>query len=128
MRHAERRAAAGHLRRRAPPPPVVSNILQTLWPHLPLAVWDDVAVLTPWDRYRAFGDVAFLSRQYESMVAWVDRGLGDWLDPATPLDKPQDTRSSGALVAGAHLVRVRAPPPSGGAGTTFCPTAASTRA
>ncbi|KJR83718.1 uncharacterized protein SPSK_00168 [Sporothrix schenckii 1099-18] len=102
MRHAERRAAAGHLRRRDPPPPpspVVSNILQTLWPHLPLAVWDDVAVLTPWDRYRAFGDVAFLSRQYESMVAWIDRGVprgadGLWLStqpPAWRLARPDHT-------------------------------------
>ncbi|KAL1895877.1 hypothetical protein Sste5346_004974 [Sporothrix stenoceras] len=103
------------------PPVVVPNILQTLWPHAPLAVWDDVTVLTPWDLYRSFGDTSFLSRQYESMVAWVDRGvprgedglwvstlqqLGDWLDPAAPPDQPQETRTSGALVADAYLVRV----------------------
>ncbi|CAK7232439.1 hypothetical protein SEUCBS140593_008260 [Sporothrix eucalyptigena] len=103
------------------PPVVVPDILQTLWPHAPLAVWDDVTVLTPWDLYRSYGDSGFLERQYDSMVAWVDRGvprgedglwlstlqqLGDWLDPAAPPDKPQETRTSGTLVADAYLVRV----------------------
>ncbi|CAK7210820.1 hypothetical protein SBRCBS47491_000907 [Sporothrix bragantina] len=103
------------------PPVVVPDVLQTLWPHAPLAVWDDVTVLTPWDLYRSYGDSGFLERQYDSMVAWVDRGiprgadglwvstlpqLGDWLDPAAPPDKPDETRTSGALVADAYLVRV----------------------
>ncbi|CAK7237107.1 hypothetical protein SCUCBS95973_009835 [Sporothrix curviconia] len=103
------------------PPVVVPDILQTLWPHAPLAVWDDVTVLAPWDLYRSYGDAGFLQRQYDSMVAWVDRGvprgadglwvstapqLGDWLDPAAPPDKPEETRTSGILVADAYLVRV----------------------
>ena len=104
------------------PPLVVPNILQTLWPHAPLAIWDDVTVLTPWDLYCSYGDVAILRRQYESMRAWIDRGvkrdatdglwdpyapqLGDWLDPTAPPDNPLDARTNGTLVADAYLVRV----------------------
>ena len=35
--------------------------------------WGDVAVLTPWDVYRFYGDRTVLERQYESMRRWVDR-------------------------------------------------------
>ena len=30
-------------------PFVVLNVVQTTWPHIPQAVWDDVVVLTPWE-------------------------------------------------------------------------------
>ncbi|MCC6616583.1 MAG: glycoside hydrolase family 78 protein [Anaerolineae bacterium] len=36
------------------------------------AGWSDVAVMMPWDIYRAFGDVGVLEDQYESMKAWVE--------------------------------------------------------
>ena len=35
--------------------------------------WGDVAVLTPWDLYRYYGDTATLERQYRSMQLWVRR-------------------------------------------------------
>jgi alpha-L-rhamnosidase len=103
------------------PPIVVPNVLQNLWPEMPQAVWHDVAVLTPWDLYRSYGDKDILRRQYPSMVAWLDRGiqrgpdrlwdpallqLGDWLDPTAPPDDPGDARTDGTLVADAYLVRV----------------------
>jgi alpha-L-rhamnosidase len=36
------------------------------------AGWADVAVIVPWNMYQAYGDTAFLSRQYASMRAWVE--------------------------------------------------------
>jgi alpha-L-rhamnosidase len=36
------------------------------------AGWADVAVIVPWNMYQAYGDTAFLSRQYPSMRAWVE--------------------------------------------------------
>lgn len=104
------------------PPFVVPNIIsQELWPHTPQAVWDDVVILTPWDLYRSYGDIDILRRQYQSMIAWIDRGirrgsdglwdpnlwqLGDWLDPTAPPIEPGDARTSGTLVADAYLVHV----------------------
>lgn len=35
--------------------------------------WGDVAVLTPWDLYRYYGDLSTLERQYRSMQLWVRR-------------------------------------------------------
>ena len=35
--------------------------------------WGDVAVLTPWDLYRYYGDSSTLERQYRSMQLWVRR-------------------------------------------------------
>jgi alpha-L-rhamnosidase len=104
------------------PPFVVPNVIsQELWPHTPQAVWDDVVILTPWDLYRSYGDIDILSRQYQSMIAWIDRGirrgsdglwdpnlwqLGDWLDPTAPPIEPGDARTNGTLVADAYLVHV----------------------
>jgi alpha-L-rhamnosidase len=36
------------------------------------AGWSDVAVIVPWNMYQAYGDTAFLVRQYPSMRAWVE--------------------------------------------------------
>jgi alpha-L-rhamnosidase len=36
------------------------------------AGWADVAVIVPWNMYQAYGDTAFLVRQYASMRAWVE--------------------------------------------------------
>ncbi|KAL2833486.1 bacterial alpha-L-rhamnosidase-domain-containing protein [Aspergillus pseudoustus] len=103
------------------PPLVVPNAIEGLWAGDPQAVWDDVTVLTPWDLYQYFGDMEILRRQYPSMVAWVDKGirrgpdglwdiehwqLGDWLDPAAPLDQPGSSRTNATLVADAYLVHV----------------------
>ncbi|KAF9873846.1 hypothetical protein CkaCkLH20_08580 [Colletotrichum karsti] len=111
------------------PPFVVPNVIgrddETVqdewWPHLPNAVWDDVVVVVPWELYRASGDTAILERHYDSMQAWVDRGiirgadslwdedvwqLGDWLDPAAPPSEPGMGKTDGVLVADAYLIRV----------------------
>lgn len=39
------------------------------------AVWSDIAVLLPRDLYLAFGDTAVLELQWESMVAWLEKGI-----------------------------------------------------
>lgn len=51
--------------------------------------WGDAAVLLPWALYQTYGDTDILTRQYDSMVAWVDylhrggarRGFiwGEWI-------------------------------------------------
>jgi alpha-L-rhamnosidase len=78
------------------------------------AVWGDAAVVVPWVLYERYGDVGVLSAQYPSMRAWVervaklagktrlwDRGFqfGDWVDPASPPDRPADARTDAHLVA-----------------------------
>lgn len=103
------------------PPFVVPNVLQELWPVFPQAVWDDVTILLPWTLYQCYGDVGILERQYDSMIAWLDRGvkrgndglwddelfqLGDWLDPTAPPDQPGNSRTDGTFVADAYLVHV----------------------
>ncbi|KAJ5358469.1 uncharacterized protein N7496_010882 [Penicillium cataractarum] len=103
------------------PPLVVPNAIEDLWSGSPHAVWDDVTVLTPWALFQSFSDIEILRRQYQSMVAWVDKGiprgpdglwdveywqLGDWLDPTAPPDRPGDSRTNATLVADAYLVRV----------------------
>ncbi|RDW76320.1 glycoside hydrolase family 78 protein [Aspergillus mulundensis] len=103
------------------PPLVIPNAIGDLWSGDPQAVWDDVTVLTPWDLYQSYGDVEILRRQYQSMVAWVDKGilrgpdglwdvehwqLGDWLDPNAPPDQPGNARTNATLVADVYLIRV----------------------
>lgn len=103
------------------PPLVVPDVIPPNWPQIPQAVWDDVTVLTPHDLYQASGDSKVLDKQFESMRAWVDRGidrgpdglwnfdrwqLGDWLDPGAPPEDPGNGRTDGVLVADAYLVHV----------------------
>jgi alpha-L-rhamnosidase len=104
------------------PPFVVPNVVSDeLWPPTPQAEWDDVVILGPWELFRSYGDVDILRRQYQSMLAWIDRGiqrgpdglwdpeiwqLGDWLDPTAPPVEPGDARTNGTLVADAYLVRI----------------------
>ncbi|KAH6647753.1 alfa-L-rhamnosidase [Truncatella angustata] len=111
------------------PPFVVPNVIgrddeavkDEWWPRVANAVWDDVVAILPWDLYQAFGDEAVLSKQYQSMQAWVDKGvkrgedglwesdkwqLGDWLDPAAPPSEPGFGKTDGVLVADAYLVRI----------------------
>jgi alpha-L-rhamnosidase len=82
------------------------------------AAWGDAAVIVPWVLYQRYGDAGILSRQFDSMCAWVDciahiagesrlwdTGLqfGDWLDPASAPDKPGDARTPGFIVATAYF-------------------------
>lgn len=110
------------------PPFVVPDVItkahaedNDYWPAVPNAVWDDVAVLLPWSLYRASGDLNMLRKQYDSMKAWIDRGvrrgadglwdselyqLGDWLDPIAPPSEPGNGRTDGVVVADAYLIQV----------------------
>ena len=90
-----------------------------MWtPIRPGAVWGDVAVLTPWVLYERFGDAGILAAQYESAQKWVDLvdrlagpdhlwnegfQLGDWLDPAAPVQDPADAKTDKYLVATAYF-------------------------
>ncbi len=81
---------------------------------LPCAVWGDAAVVVPWVMYERFGDLDVLAQQYPSMRAWVEylidlagprrhwsRGFqyGDWVDPASPPEKPWAARTDPHLVS-----------------------------
>lgn len=53
---------------------------------IPTAIWGDAATMVPWAVYRAYGDRELLTRQYESMRAYVEaelrvarRGKRPWL-------------------------------------------------
>ncbi|NKY10426.1 alpha-L-rhamnosidase [Cellulomonas hominis] len=87
-------------------------------PQDPMAVWGDVAVLTPDALHRATGDTGVLRRQLDSAVRWlehVERGagpgrichgteqLGDWLDPAAPPENPFEATTDRYLVATAYF-------------------------
>lgn len=102
---------------------VPETITSVGWPRLgPQAIWCDTSILTPWELYLAHGDVSFLSAQWDSMVAWLDRGvqrdpetrlwattslqLGDWLDPSSPSSEPWKVKTDRILVADAYLVHV----------------------
>jgi alpha-L-rhamnosidase len=87
----------------------------------PMAVWGDCAIITPWDIYSSFGDVACLREQWESMRLWLDKGIprdakgfyttaipqyGDWLDPRSPPQLPGHCPTDNHLVANAYLCYV----------------------
>lgn len=81
------------------------------------AIWGDVATLTPWDLYEAFGDPEMLAEQYPTARRWVE-GLrhvaegetliadqfqfGDWLDPTAPVDNAVAAKADSALLATAY--------------------------
>ncbi|WP_406707794.1 family 78 glycoside hydrolase catalytic domain [Tessaracoccus defluvii] len=84
------------------------------------AIWGDAAVWVPWTLYQAYGDVAVLRRQYESMCSHVRRverllspngvwdgnfQFGDWLDPDAPPDQPARAKADPAVVATACAYR-----------------------
>lgn len=88
---------------------------------IPEAVWDDAAVLVPWNVYNWSGDAEVLRRQWPSMRAHVDESInrgpdglwdednfqfGDWLDPNAPTEQADFARTDGTMVADAYLVRV----------------------
>ncbi|GFZ49943.1 hypothetical protein JCM24511_07346 [Saitozyma sp. JCM 24511] len=88
--------------------------------NLRLAIWGDVAAITPYDFYTAFGDLKVLRDQYDSAVLWLEKGvvrdpktglwdpalvqLSDWLAPKAPPDKPGDAPTDSLLVANAYLI------------------------
>jgi len=97
-------------------PLVVPDVL--FW--LPTAGWGDAATLIPWTLYQRYDDLGVLSRQFDSMRAWVDsvdaiagpsrlwttgRQLGDWLDPDAPPEDPGGAKVDGDLVASAYFAR-----------------------
>ena len=45
------------------------------WPALPNAVWDDIAVILPWELFTASGDISMLRKQHRNMTAWIDKGV-----------------------------------------------------
>lgn len=89
------------------------------FPSAPAAAWGDVAAILPWTLYQSTGDKRYLRDQFESMCAWVDQvdalsggsglwnegfQLGDWLDPAAPPERPDESRTDRYLVATAYHV------------------------
>ncbi|WP_115728063.1 glycoside hydrolase family 78 protein [Actinomyces culturomici] len=92
----------------------------SLLPKDPMAVWGDVAVLTPLDLARSTGDDAVLRRQFDSARRWLEHvrrsagpGLvchaseqfGDWLDPSAPPEDPAGGATDKYLVATAYFAR-----------------------
>ncbi|WP_426563210.1 family 78 glycoside hydrolase catalytic domain [Angustibacter sp. McL0619] len=84
------------------------------------AVWSDAAVWVPWALWQAYGQLADLEDQYDSMTAHVRRvesllspnGLwdtgfqfGDWLDPQAPPDEPFKAKADNGVVATACFYR-----------------------
>ncbi|WP_454050040.1 family 78 glycoside hydrolase catalytic domain [Cellulomonas sp. Marseille-Q8402] len=83
----------------------------------PVAVWGDVATLTPAVLHERTGDLEVLRRQYDSGLRWLRHceqhtrdglvhgttQLGDWLDPTAPPDDPMKAATSPELVATAYL-------------------------
>lgn len=86
----------------------------------PRTAWSDAATIVPWVIFQRFGDIDVLSRQFDSMTAWVDcvdrlagpghlwdTGFqyGDWLDPMAPADHPAAALTASAIVATAYFAR-----------------------
>lgn len=89
------------------------------WDPMPNAVWGDAAIMVPWLLYITSGDIQFISRQYQSMVAWLDHGVvrdtdnlwspdqwqfGDWLDPRVPQNDSGRGTTDGTYIADCFLV------------------------
>lgn len=89
----------------------------TSLPQDPMALWGDVAVLTPDALHRSSADAALLRRQLPSATAWLrsvedaagperichdTEQLGDWLDPAAPPESPFEATTDRYLVATAY--------------------------
>lgn len=85
----------------------------------PMGIWADCTALTPWDLYNAFGDKEMLRKSFESMCAWLDKGVprgdnglynhkavqfGDWLDPRAPPQYPAHGQTDIHLTCDAFLV------------------------
>lgn len=86
----------------------------------PTAGWADAATVVPWTVYQAYGDLAVLESQFESMASWVDEvaaaagdnrvwsagfQFGDWLDPTAPANRPEQAQTYPEIVATAYFAR-----------------------
>jgi alpha-L-rhamnosidase len=89
------------------------------WDPMPNAVWGDAAIMVPWELYRTSGDTSFLSRQYDSMLQYLEHGVardqdglwdpeqwqfGDWLDPRAPQNDSGRGTTDSTFVADCFLV------------------------
>lgn len=90
------------------------------WDPMPNAVWGDAAIMVPWQLYYTFGDLEFLSRQYDSMVQYLRNGVvrgqdglwdpeqwqfGDWLDPRAPQNDSGRGTTDGTFIADCFLIQ-----------------------
>ncbi|PMD28818.1 glycoside hydrolase family 78 protein [Hyaloscypha variabilis F] len=88
---------------------------------IPCAIWHDVTILAPWALYQETGDESILAQQYNSMLTWLRKlprnksgsthlwdtsifQLGDWLDPAAPIEEPWKGATDAKMVANAFLI------------------------
>ena len=102
-------------------PPIVVPKITSDYPDA-MAVqagWGDVATVVPSVMYASYGAAEHLKQQYPGMKAWVDRikgeagenlwdaghQLGDWLDPAAPPDRPEQSSTPTDFTANAYYVR-----------------------
>lgn len=84
-----------------------------------MGIWADCTALTPWDLYNFFGDKEMLRKAFESMCAWLDKGVprganelydhskaqfGDWLDPRAPPSQPAQGPTDAHMTCDAFLV------------------------
>lgn len=75
--------------------------------------------MIPWELYRTSGDTGFLSRQYDSMLQYLEHGVargqdglwdpeqwqfGDWLDPRAPQNDSGRGTTDSTFVADCFLV------------------------
>lgn len=99
-------------------PNVIPDVLREADPAS--AAWGDAATIVPSALFDAFADRSVIARQYDSMVAWVEKvtiiagpgfiwdsgdQFGDWLDPTAPPDNPARAQADPAVVATAHFAR-----------------------
>lgn len=84
-----------------------------------MGIWADCTALTPWDLYTYSGDEEVLCKNWDSMTAWLDKGVprgenglyshdqaqfGDWLDPRAPPSLPGHGQTNPYLATDAFLV------------------------
>ncbi|EXJ68462.1 uncharacterized protein A1O5_08255 [Cladophialophora psammophila CBS 110553] len=89
------------------------------WHHMPNGVWGDAAVMIPFQLYMTTRDINILSRQYDSMTQYLEKGVrrghdglwdpyqwqfGDWLDPSAPPNSSGRSRTDGTFVADCFLI------------------------
>ncbi|KAF5565875.1 alpha-rhamnosidase [Fusarium napiforme] len=73
------------------------------WPkRMPQALWHDATVLVPWSLYTTSNDMNLLEKQFESMRAWLERGIDR--EGGDGLWNPD--RWQFVMVADAYLVHV----------------------
>lgn len=102
-------------------PDVFKRAQKTVFPDLgPQAIWGDAAVWVPQAVWATYGDLDRLATHYPVMALHLesvlprlsesglwdrDVQLGDWLDPAAPVDQPWKSSADPSVVATACLYR-----------------------